>query len=86
MPRFFFDTYDQDKLSRDDEGIDCGSIRQVQDRAIDALPDMAREALPNGPTHEFRVEVRNRQGRIVFRTSLSLTSEWFDEVFPTDRC
>jgi hypothetical protein len=78
VPRYFFDTYDQDRLSRDEEGLDCGSRSQLERNAIDALPDMAREALPDGPNHEFRVEVRDGQGRVVFRAWLKLTSEWLD--------
>jgi hypothetical protein len=79
MSRFFFDTYDQDHLSRDEEGIEFNTRAQVQQNAIDALPDMAREALPNGSTHDFRVEVRNEEGEVVFRASLELRSEWVEE-------
>lgn len=76
MPRLFFDTYDQDKLSKDEEGIECSSRSDVQRRAVDALPDMAREVLPDGPNHDFRVEVRNSRGDVIFQASLNLRSEW----------
>ncbi len=79
MPRYFFDIYDQDDLSRDEDGIECSTKSQVQDRAVAALPDMARDALPEGPDQDFRVEVRNIRGRVVFRAMLSLRSEWLED-------
>jgi hypothetical protein len=78
MPRYFFDTYDQDHLTRDDEGIECDFKADIQDRAIDALPDMARDALPDGPDHVFRVLVRDETDHVVFRARLVLTSEWLE--------
>jgi hypothetical protein len=59
MPLYFFDTYDQGRLSRDEQGIECNSKSQVQNNAPD-VPDMAREVLPNGPNHRLRVDVRAR--------------------------
>jgi hypothetical protein len=80
MPLYFFDTYDQGRPSRDEQGIHCSGKSQVQNNALDALPDMAREVLPDGPDHSLRIEVRNEQGRVVFRASLELSSEWLDDV------
>jgi len=80
MPLYFFDTYDQGELSRDEQGIECSSKSQVQTNALDALPDMAREVLPDGPNHCFRVEVRSEQGRVVFRARLDLNSEWLEDA------
>lgn len=79
MPRYFFDTYDQDDLSRDEDGIECSTKAQVQRRAIAALPDMARDALPDGPNHDFRVDVRDDRGHVVFRAVLALRSEWLED-------
>jgi hypothetical protein len=76
LPRFYFDTFDGDHIAVDSEGIECSSHRMVQDQAIDALPDMARESLPDGPNRTFRVEVRDEAGKIVFRATLELQSEW----------
>ena len=78
MARYFFDTYDQDELNRDDEGLDCNAKAEIQERAVDALPDMARDALPDGPNHDFRVLVRNESGQVVFQATLFLRSEWFE--------
>ena len=78
LPKFYFDTFDGDKTAIDADGIDCVSRRIVQDRAVDALPDMARELLPDGPNRTFRVEVRDDGGSIVFRATLELNSAWLD--------
>ena len=78
MPRFYFDTFDGDHTSVDSDGIECSSRQMVQDQAIDALPDMAREILPDGPNRMFRVEVRDGAGRIVFRATLELQSGWLE--------
>ncbi len=78
MPRYFFDTYDQDELARDEEGIECSLRADVEERAIAALPDMARDVLPDGPNHDFRVLVRDESDKIVFRATLALRSEWLE--------
>ena len=79
MAKFYFDTCDGDRTAVDSEGIECSSHRMVQDQAIDALPDMAREILPDGPNRTFRVEVRDDAGKIVFRATLELQSRWLEQ-------
>lgn len=76
LPRYYFDTFDGDHSSIDDDGIDCSSAQAVQDAAVDALPDMAREILPDGPNRVFRVDVRDGNHRVIFQASLELKSEW----------
>jgi hypothetical protein len=79
MPRYFFDTYDGNHASLDEEGVECGSRQQIQDCAIDALPDIARDELPDGLEQLFWVKVRDESGRLVFEASLTLTSRWLAE-------
>ena len=55
------------------------SGQEIQDCAIDALPDLAREELPNGPERLFWVKVRDEAGDLVFEATLSLASRWFRE-------
>jgi hypothetical protein len=75
-----FRPYDQGDSNHDGEGLHCSSKQEIQRVAIDALPDMAREALPDGPKHSFRVEVRNDKGVVIFRARLELESEWLGEI------
>jgi hypothetical protein len=82
LPRFYFDTYDGERASVDSDGLECSSRHMVQHQAIDALPDMAREILPDGPNRMFRVEVRDGDGNVVFRATLELQSAWLDRDDP----
>ena len=82
LPKFYFDTFDGDQTAIDTDGIECPSRRMVQHQAIDALPDMAREILPDGPSRTFRVEVRDDGGNVVFRATLELQSVWLDGEGP----
>jgi hypothetical protein len=76
MNRYFFDTFDGDQASTDHDGIECASRQQIQDRAVDALPDLARDELPNGPERLFWVRVRDESGTVIFEASLELASRW----------
>jgi hypothetical protein len=79
MTRYYFDTFDGNQTSVDEHGIDCVSRQEIQDRAIDALPDLARDELPNGPERLFWVRVRDGAGRVIFEASLFLASRWLVE-------
>jgi hypothetical protein len=76
MPHYYFDIYDGDRLSPDQEGLDCPTPATMRREAIGALPGIARDRLPDGDQKNFWVEVRDDRGRHVFRASLDLTTEW----------
>jgi hypothetical protein len=78
MPRFFFDTIDNGKVTVDRSGIVLKDRRAVRNEAIGALPHMALDSLPDGDSHEFAVQVRDDIGGSVFRATLSFRSEWQD--------
>ncbi len=75
MPRFFFDTFDGDKRMQDDVGVVC-DLDEVDKEAVDALPDIAREKLPDGLKRDLWVRVRDEEGVLVFEASLSLRAHW----------
>ena len=79
MPRYFFDTYDEGMLQSDDRGIVCDSREQVRENAVNSLPEIARERLPNGDDHVFKVRVRDGAGSSIFEASLVFKSRWLDE-------
>ncbi len=70
--RYYFDTYDGDRLIRDDEGLVLGSPHEAKRQAIKALPDMARDGLPDGNHRDFAIEIRDETGCKVFRARLTL--------------
>ncbi len=76
MQRYYFDIYDGDHLSQDDEGMECSTPAKMRNEAIGILPSIACDMPHHGDNENFWVEVRDDQGRHVFRASLKLTSEW----------
>lgn len=79
MPLFYFDIDDGERFTLDDGGLECPDRKAARDYAIGVLPDLAREALPDGDTHRIVVTVREESGRPVFRAVLSLKAEWLEE-------
>jgi hypothetical protein len=80
MAIFFFDTFDGETLIKDLDGMSCSSTKELQDSAVAALPDMAREKLPDGLQRNFWVRVRDANNQQVFEASMTLSAQWSDEA------
>ena len=76
MPIFFFDTDNGDTSYRDDEGLDLPDEEAARKAALHALPDMARDKLPDADRRTFGVTVRDANGLVVYDATLSLKGEW----------
>ncbi len=76
MPRYFFDTDDDDQLVHDEDGIMLADDETARRYALDALPGMASEQMPNGDRREFFAAVRDEAGDVIYRATLSLKGEW----------
>lgn len=76
MPRYFIDTSDGDTFLYDDEGYDFPDAGAARDAAQAALPDMAREKLPDGDKRTICAFVRDETGAVIYRVALSLVGEW----------
>ena len=76
MARYFFDTFDGEKLVRDEIGIELADLARVRVEAIEALPDIAREELPDGNQRLMAVQARDEENRVVFKASLNFKAEW----------
>ena len=63
MPRFYFDTYDDDRAVPDSQGIVLGDLKEAKKKAIKALPDTARDGRSDGDFREFAVDVLDEEGR-----------------------
>lgn len=72
MQHFFIDTSDQDHFVRDDTGHDFEDVEEAKAAAVDALPDMARDVLPDGDARTFLAIVRGGDGSPLLQASLSL--------------
>lgn len=75
VPRYFFDTYDGSRLINDPEGMELPNLEQVKAEAQNALPDLARDALPDGDQKTFIVSVRDEAGQVILRAALTLIVE-----------
>lgn len=75
LARYFFDTYDGSRLISDAEGIELESLDMARIEAQKALPDLARDALPDGDHKSFIVSVRDDAGQVVLRAALTLIVE-----------
>ena len=75
MPRYFFDTYDGDRLIRDDDGLEMQDLKAAKAEAQRTLPEIAKDALPDSDQRTFVVSVRDEAGQVVLRAALSLVVE-----------
>ncbi len=76
MPRYFIDSSDGDDTDIDKEGLELADDAAARKLALDALPDMAREKLPDGDERTFTVSVRDAGGRVIYRACLALNGGW----------
>jgi hypothetical protein len=51
-------------------------LEAVADQAVAALAEIARDRLPNGSHCVLAASVRNKEGRVIFKATLTLQSEW----------
>lgn len=72
MARFFIDTSDQDHFVRDETGWEFEDVEAAKAAAVDALPDMARDVLPDGDARSFLAIVRGADGGALLQASLTL--------------
>ena len=76
MPRYFIDTDDERMLHIDTVGFDFDSDDDARRHALEALPDMARDNIPDGDCRTFVVGVRDENGEMVYRATLTLKGQW----------
>jgi len=76
VPRYFFDTCDQELCIPDPEGQELEDVEAARREAERALPEMAWDELPDGDRRTFVVSVRDEAGQVVLRASLSLMVEY----------
>lgn len=73
MPRYYFDVHDGEKGTRDEDGLDLDGDDRALKEAVKALPEIARDVLPDGTQRDFVVEVRDAARGLILRAKLSLT-------------
>jgi hypothetical protein len=76
MDRFFFDVYNAEGHTLDEEGLLLHSRDRAKDEALRILHDIARDELKGEDLVKITVKVRNQAGGQIFEASLILTSGW----------
>jgi hypothetical protein len=75
MPRYYFDVHNGETSTTDTVGLEFDGRRAAQREAVRCLPQLAKDALPDGTERDFVVVVRDDAGRAILRAKLSLTVE-----------
>lgn len=65
MPRFYFDTRDNDDFVADDTGHDLASVQMAKDSGCRALVDLARDVLPAAVMRILSIDARDDQGPVL---------------------
>lgn len=76
MSRYFIDSSDGDQNFLDEEGVELADDDVARFTALDALPDMARDVIPDGDERRLSVSVRNAAGTVIYQATLTLKGNW----------
>jgi hypothetical protein len=76
MHHFYFDISDGEHVTRDDGGLMLADLATACREAVKALPDLARDVLPDGLEKVISASVRDEAGAILFRAVLVFRCEW----------
>lgn len=74
MPRYYFDSRDNERFVRDDEGVEITSFQEVKAEASRAMADFAKDVLPGSIVRMLAIEVRDDFGPVL-RVSLRFEIE-----------
>lgn len=80
MPRYYFDVYNGDGLTRDDEGQTLSSLKDARRIAGAILPAIARDEVAHNDAIDIEVRVRDEAGNIVLVTQMSFRASWDKEL------
>ena len=70
VPLYFFDTRDDDKVIRDDVGLEFPGLEEVKRQAAKSLAEMAVDVLPGALRRVLGVDVRDEDGDAVLTAEL----------------
>lgn len=82
MPRYFFDTTNGETAYVDTDGMELVDDEDARKHALEALPDMASDDMPDGDDRRLVVKVRGEDGLVVYTASLTLKGRWRDDRTP----
>lgn len=65
MPRYYFDTFDDDNVVEDDTGLECPDLNAVKEQASLSLTELARDVLRGSLKRRLIVKVHDGQGPVL---------------------
>lgn len=68
MALYFFDTYDDETVIKDDVGLECADLQIVRDTAAISLAELARDVLPGSFRRVLAVRVHDGQQPVLEAT------------------
>lgn len=75
MPRYYFDVFSDNTLTRDEIGLDLPDMNAAVAEARLALADMSREAIASAKLDELRILIRDGDDGPVLLT-VTISTEW----------
>ncbi len=76
MKTYYIDTTDGYVAQTDDIGIELADVDAARRAAVEALPGIASDQIPDGDHREFIAIVRDGDGEPILRATLTLSVEW----------
>jgi hypothetical protein len=76
MPRYFLDWSDGKEWFHDEAGVELKTAQSIEAAAAKAIPDIARDRVPDGEEADFMVAVRDERRDLVLKTRLIYTRNW----------
>ena len=77
MPLYFFDfTDDAERSVPDTMGTELASKDAIPEEAVAVLAIHAKDRLSDGSHRVFAASVRDQEGRVLFKATLTLQSGW----------
>jgi hypothetical protein len=76
VPQYYFDIDDGDRIDPDTDGLELPDDASARLKALDALPDIAREKIPDGDHRTFQILVRDGERRVIYTATLTLMARW----------
>jgi hypothetical protein len=70
VPRFYFDIRDNDKLTRDEDGVELDGVDAARREAAQTVAQMGKDVLPGTVHWELAIEVRNDRPEPLLRAAL----------------
>ena len=70
--RYFFDLEDDNGLTKDTDGLECGTFEQMRHRAMAILAEVAANNAYNSDTYRLSVRVRDRAETPLYSATLKI--------------